>query len=210
MTSATAAWGSSPACGVTGTRYINAAGQAAVVITATIAAAEAGETVLFSATSAAPSPVTVTGTASPATGATTAAVTLNLSSASFGEGTITITARRQDAAGNQSGTASPSNATVKDTVAATPANAAYRDNVWLLGGKDDIYGTYECGGIITAVKTVGGSTTYTVAPTMVGAGGTYDFEVSAQALSAYSYNVTAVDRAGNTSAIVVVSGSALL
>ncbi len=208
MTSATAAWGSSPACGVTGTRYINAAGQAAVVITATIAAAEAGETVLFSATSEAPSPVTVTGTASPATGATTAAVTLNLSSASFGEGAITITARRQDAAGNQSGTASPINAAVKDTVAATPANAAYRDNVSVLGGKDDIYGTYECGGVITAVKTVGGS--LTASSSMVGAGDAYDFEVSAQALSAYSYNVTAVDRAGNTSAIVVVSGSAFL
>ena len=115
---------------------------------------------------------------------------------------------RADAAGNQSATFAPTNTIIKDIVAAAPSDAAYRDNVSALGGKDDIYGTSECGATITAVKTVGGSTTFT--SPVLGASGAFDFQVSAQTLSAYSYNVTATDRAGNTSTIVVVSGSAFL
>ena len=42
-------------CGITaGTRYIDTAGQASVSVNATIAAPEAGESVVFSATSPAP------------------------------------------------------------------------------------------------------------------------------------------------------------
>lgn len=206
VTSGGPVW-STATCGVAaGTRYINAAGQGSVSITAGIASAEAGETVLFSATSSAPSSLTVSDSATIASGSASKA--LNLSSGSFGEGTVTVTARAVDAAGNQSAAVSPTNTVIKDTVAAAPSNAAYRDNVSLLGGKDDIYGTAECGAVMVAVKTVGGTTTFPGGT--VGAGGTYDFEVSAQALSAYSYNVTATDRAGNTSAIVVVSGNALL
>jgi len=205
VTSGGPVWGAST-CGVTsGTRYINAAGQGSVSISATIAAAEAGESVVFSASSGG-SPVTATVAAAPNATSVTTTVPLNLTS--LGSGTLTISARTQDAAGNQSATVAPANAIIKDVVAATPTDAAYRDNISLLGGKDEIFGTYECGATIVAVKTVGGSTTYT--SPIVGAGGTYSFDVSAQALSAYSYNVTATDRADNTSTIVVVSGIAAL
>jgi hypothetical protein len=201
---ATAAWGSSPACGVTGTHYVTYAGQASVSFSATIAAAEAGETVVFSATSAAPSPVTVTGTASTSLGATTATKSLDLSAGAFGEGTITVTARTQDLAGNQSGTTSPAEATVKDTVAAVPTGLAYNDRTLQA---DQITGTAECGAVITAVKTVGGSSTFTSG---VQPGGAFTLNVTAQAISPFSYNVTSTDRAGNVSTIVVVSGSAFL
>ncbi len=211
VTSATAAWGSSPACGVTGTRYVNAATQGAVVITAMIPAADAGTAVLFSATSAAPSPVTVTDSFAPATGATTSTTTLDLSSASFGEGPMTVTAQIQDAAGNLSTILNPANVTVKDTVVpAAPSDARYRDNVSiLLGNKDEMYGSSaECGSTIKAAQTVGGSTTFSSPPVI--AAGTYSFDLTAQALTAYSYNVTQTDRAGNKSAIVVVAGGSLL
>jgi peroxiredoxin len=72
---------------------------------------------------------------------------------------------------------------------------------------DQITGTAECGATIIAVKTVGGSSTYNSG---VLAGGAFTPNVSAQALSAYSYNVTSSDRAGNVSTIVVVSGTASL
>ncbi len=195
-------WGTAT-CGVAlNTRYINAAGQGSVSLSATIGSVETGESVVFSASSGG-APVT-------ATVAATSTTTTSLNLTSLGSGTLTVTARTQDAAGNQSATVAPMNTTIKDIVAAPPSDATYRDNIFsiLFAVPDDIHGTTECGATIVAIQTVGGSGTF-MSP-VVGAGGTYDFHVSPQTLSNYSYNVTATDRAGNISTIVVVAGYATL
>ncbi|MCW3013786.1 MAG: hypothetical protein JWO02_878, partial [Solirubrobacterales bacterium] len=176
------------ACTVaSGTRYINNAGKSAVGVAATIAAPEPGETVVFSATTSGSTPVTATVAAT----GTSVSATLNLSS--LLDGPVTLTARTMDLAGNLSATPVLTNAVIKDVVAGALSGVSYNDRALL--AVDQILGTSECGAPIVAVQTAGGSTTYTSAA--VGAGGTFTLNVSAQALSAYSYNVTATDLAGN-------------
>lgn len=194
----------SASCGYSaGTRFINNAGQGAVSVTATIAAPEPNETVRFSATTPGSTPVTAT---VPAT-ATSVSVTLDLSG--LRDGTVTLTARTADALGNLSSTTAPTNAVVKDVVAAL-SGLTYTDNVLLA---DSLGGTSECGATITAVETAGpnvGKTFPTSGTFTVGATGTFSgFTVDAATLRAYGYNVTATDLAGNASA-VAISGTALL
>jgi fibronectin type 3 domain-containing protein len=198
VTSGGPAW-TTPACsGVTsGTRYVNNAGMASVGVSATIATPETGETVVFSATTPGSTPVTAT----VAAGATTVSTNLNLTT--LLDGTVTLTARTQDAAGNLSATLAPVNAIIKDIVAASPTGTSYNDRVLQA---DQILGSGECGATIIAVKS--GGSTYTSAA--LTAAGPFTLNVAFQALSTYSYNVTATDRAGNVSSIVVVSGTAVL
>jgi hypothetical protein len=193
---------SGTSCGVTsGTRFINAAGKGAVSVTATISSAETGEKVFFSATTSGSTPVTVTIAAS----GTSVTTTLDLSS--LLDGTVTLTAQTQDAAGNRSAATSPANTIVKDVVAGALSSLTYH-NVTLAA--DTLSGTSECGATITATETAGPhvGNVYTLT---VGAGGTFSgFAVDAISLGAYAYDVTATDLAGNTSAVTTLSGSDLL
>jgi hypothetical protein len=205
VTSGGPIWTTPTCSGVTsGTRYVNFTGQTSVAMSATIPAAEAGETVLFSATSSAPSPITVTAGPTPIAGATSANATLNLSSGSFGEGPITVTARVIDAAGNLSTTASPANVIVKDTTAAAPTGVAYVEGILVITA-DRLSGNSECGSTVTAVETTPVSDSFNSG---VLSGTTFNFTVDTLIiLQHYSYNLTAVDRAGNTSSIVVFAGT---
>lgn len=177
-----------------GARYINNAGAAAVSVSATIPDLEAGETVVFSATTPGSTPVTVT---VPAIATTVA--TMNLTT--LLDGVVTLTALTKDAASNSSGTRGPSNTIVKDVVAKLSA-LSYNDRALTA---DQILGTSECGATITAVKS--GGTSY-VSGALTGT--SFTLTVQAQALFSYSYNVTARDLAGNTSPISVASGTAFL
>jgi hypothetical protein len=196
---------SAASCGrAAGTRFINNAGETAVSVTATIAAPEAGETVLFSATT--PGSTAVTATVTPVS--TSVSASLNLGN--LLDGTVTLTAQTQDLAGNLSATTVPTNAIVKDVVAAALSGLAYTDN--LLTMADTIGGSSECGATITAVETAGpnvGKTFPTLGTFSVGASGTFSgFTVDAASLRAYGYDVTATDLAGNPSAPVAISGTA--
>jgi hypothetical protein len=196
---------SAASCGrVAGTRFINNAGKTAVSVTATIAAPEAGETVLFSATT--PGSTAVTATVTPVS--TSASASLNLGS--LLDGTVTLMAQTQDLAGNLSATTVPTNTIVKDVAAAALSGLTYTDN--LLTAADTIGGSSECGATITAVETAGpnvGKTFPTSGTFSVGATGTFSgFTVDAASLRAYGYNVTATDLAGNPSAPVSISGTA--
>jgi hypothetical protein len=196
---------SAASCGrAAGTRFINNAGETAVSVTATIAAPAAGETVLFSATT--PGSTAVTATVTPVSTAVSASLNLG----SLLDGTVTLTAQTQDLAGNLSATTVPTNAIVKDVVAAALSGLAYTDN--LLTMADTIGGSSECGATITAVETAGpnvGKTFPTLGTFSVGASGTFSgFTVDAASLRAYGYDVTATDLAGNPSAPVAISGTA--
>lgn len=196
----------SASCGrAAGTRFVNNAGKAAVSLTATIAAPEAGETVVFSATTPGSTPVTAT----VAAGGTSVTTSLNLGT--LLDGAMTVTAGTRDLAGNQSATTAPANAVVKDVVAAALSGLTYTDNVLVA---DTLGGTSECGATITAIKTAGPNADRTFPTTgtfTVGAAGTFSgFTVDPATLSAYGYNVTATDQAGNASAPVSITGNALL
>jgi len=147
----------------------------------------------------------VTGSATPTAGATSASATLNLSSGTFGEGPVTVTARVIDAAGNQSTSVAPANAIIKDTVAAAPTGISYVEGI-LVATADKLSGTAECGATITAAETAPVSASF--GPLGPLSGTTFTITVDTLIITQnYSYNVTAVDRAGNTSSIVVFSGT---
>ncbi len=196
----------SAACGfASGTRFINAAGASSVSVTANIAAPETGENVVFSATTPGSTAVTKTVSA----GSTAVTTTINVST--LLDGAVTLSARTQDAAGNQSGTTSPTNAIRKDTVSAL-SGLVYTDN--LLGIADTVAGTSECGSVITATEVTGPNPgkTFPVSGTFtVGSGGSFSgFAVDAifgVVLGVpYSYNFFAADLAGNSSGAVGISG----
>ena len=181
-----------------GTRYINSAGMAAVGLSATIAAPEAGQTVVFSATSTGSTPVTGT---VPATG-TTVPATLNLTT--LVDGTLTVTARTKDAAGNLSATTAPTNVVIKDTV--VPAlSASYSGG--FLGLDPTLSGSSECGASIRATKTFGGnvgSLWPASGPHVITSGTSWSFGVEGPllGLGSVTYSVLSTDRAGNASAAV--------
>jgi hypothetical protein len=196
---------SAASCGrAAGTRFINNAGETAVSVTATIAAPEAGETVVFSATT----PGSTAVTATVAAAGMSVSATLDLSS--LLDGIVTLTAQTKDLAGNLSATTVPTNAIVKDVVPAALSGLTYTNNP--LTTPDSIGGTSECGATITAVETAGpnvGKTFPTSGTFRVGASGTFSgFTVDAASLRAYGYDVTATDLAGNPSAPVSISGTA--
>jgi hypothetical protein len=184
------------------TRFVNNAGKAAVPVTATIAAPETGETVLFSATSGG-TPVTKSVAASGST------VTTTLDLSGTADGTATITARTVDIAGNQSATKAPAGPVVKDTVGQL-SGLAYTDS--FNNSADTLAGASECGATITATQTTGPSSgtafNYTVTP----AGGAFS-GMTLDAINGnvhgqpYAYGVTAGDLAGNTSPTLTVSGT---
>ncbi|HVL31660.1 MAG TPA: hypothetical protein VM299_05445 [Solirubrobacteraceae bacterium] len=190
---------STTSCGVaSGTRYVNAAGASSVGVSATISAPEAGETVVLSATTSGSTPVTSTVAAT----GTTVTATLNL--ATLLDGTVTLTARTRDLAGNLSSTVAPTNTVLKDTVV-PPLTASYSGG--LLGASPTISGSSECGATIRAVKTSGGNVGK-VFTTTIGSGTSYSMSVEGPllGLGSVSYDVTSTDRAGNLSPVRSVSG----
>ncbi|MGH2840522.1 MAG: hypothetical protein ACRDKY_06830 [Solirubrobacteraceae bacterium] len=198
VTSGGPIWGSATCSVTSGTRYINAAGQAAVGISATIAAPEAGETVVFSATSSGSTPVTAT----VAAGSTSVSTSLNLTS--LNAGTMTVTARTKDAAGNLSATLGPTNTIIKD-VTVPALTATYSGG--FLGLDPHISGTSECGATIVATKTAGGNVGAQFSMT-IASGTSYTLSVEGPlvGLGSVTYSVTSTDRAGNTSNAVITSG----
>ena len=127
-----------------GTRYVNNAGKSSVSVTATIPAPEAGETVVFLATSPGSTHVI------DVVAAAGTAVTTTLDLSTLLDGVVTLTARTRDAAGNMSATRAAANAVVKDVVAGALSNVTYT-NVTLFA--DKLNGTSECGARITATET---------------------------------------------------------
>ncbi|MCW3065675.1 MAG: lipoprotein cytochrome c, partial [Solirubrobacterales bacterium] len=176
----------------TGTRFVNNAGKGSVSITATIAAPESGETVLFTATTPGSTPVTTTVAASGTSVSTTRDLTTLL------DGTLTITAQTKDLAGNLSATKGPANAVVKDVVGAPLSGVTYHDNAL---SPDTISGTSECGATVTAVETAGNNVgrAFPASPpfTVPASGAFTGFQVEANLLITYGYTVTAADMAGN-------------
>jgi hypothetical protein len=180
-----------------GTRYVNNAGKTTVGVSATISTPETGQSVVFSATTPGSIPVTATVPA----GSTTITTTLNLST--LLDGTITLAARTQDAAGNVSATPVPPNTIIKDVVAGVLTGVEYNDRAVVA---DQILGTSECGATIVAVKS---GVPYTSSPLV--ATGAFTLNVQALGLfGSYTYTVTATDLAGNPSAVSTISGSTLL
>lgn len=181
-----------------GTRYVNNAGKASVSVTATIPAPEAGETVVFLATTPGSTAVIDVVNA----GGTSVSATLDLST--LLDGVVTLTARTRDAAGNMSVTRAPANAVIKDVVAGALSGVSHV-NVALFA--DKIEGTSECGATITATETAPDADVFSL---VVGTGATFTLPVDAVSLGAYRYEVTATDRAGNMSAVTVLSGTLVL
>ena len=183
-------------CGVAATtRYVNVTGEAAVLLTATFAAAPlAGDTVNFSVSTPGSTPVTATVAASPPSTAVT--TTLNLAAAAFLDGTVTFTATVADLAGNLSTPKSPAYVVVKDTVL-PPLTAVYH----VLGGgglglNSHIDGSAECGATIDTT----GSGTHSMT---ISSGSAYDLVVGTLGVLA-TYDVTSTDVAGNASAAIRV------
>lgn len=195
-----------PACGYnTGTQFVNAAGQGALAVTVSVAVPEAGERVVFSATT--PGSTAVTASV-PVTG-TSVVASLNLRS--LRDGVVTLTAQAADAAGNLSASIAPANVIVKDVVPAPLSDLLYTDA--LLFG-DSLGGSSECGATVTALETAGphlGSSFPAGGPLPVGPAGWFsDLTVDAVMLMSYGYQVTATDLAGNAGSPVTISGFDLL
>ncbi len=176
------------------TRYVNSAGAPAGGVSATIAPPEAGQTVVFSATtpgSATPVSATV------AAGGTTVTGVLNLSA--LLDGTVTLTARTMDLAGNVSAPFTATNI-IKDTVV-PPLSASYSNP---LGLNPRVSGTSECAATIVAVRVGRPSDVFSGS---ADTGGAFNFAVSGSllGLGSVSYDVTSTDRAGNVSPVVVAS-----
>lgn len=182
-----------------GTRYVNNAGKSAVGVSATVAAPEPGASVVFLATT--PNSAAVTATVAAAATTTT---TLDLSS--LLDGTITLTARSRDAAGNLSGTVGPTNVVIKDTVV-PPLTASY--SAGLLGASPKITGSSQCGATVRAVKTSGGNEGK-VFSTQITSSTSNSYSLTVEGpllgLGSVSYSVTSTDLAGNTSAVVATGG----
>jgi hypothetical protein len=195
VTSGGPTWATATCSIASGTRYINAAGQAAAGITATIPAPESGETVVFSATSAGSAPVGATVAAA----GTSVASSLNLTP--LLGGTLTVTARTKDAAGNLSATLAPVNQIIKD-VTVPALTATYSGG--FLGLNPTVSGSSECGATIAATRTADGKL-FTMT---IGSGTSYSLAVEGPLLSlgSVTYSVASTDRAGNTSAPVITSG----
>lgn len=189
-------------CGlVAGTRFVNAAGRAAVPVTVTVAAPEPGQRLLLTATTPGSTPVT----ASIAAGATTITTRLDLST--LLDGTLSLGARSADAAGNASATTSPAIPLVQDTASAL-GSLAVTDGT----GPEKLSGASECGAAITAVETVGPRVGRGFGPLTVGAGGSFSGlsveNVRGNAAGVpWAYDVTANDLAGNV-VTVPISGLA--
>jgi hypothetical protein len=191
VTSGGNVWGSANCSVASGSRYVNAAGVTAVGVSATIPSLEVGETVVFSATSGANVPATV------AASATTVA-TLNLSPLT--DGTVAVSARTKDVAGNLSAAVSTANVVIKDIVA-PPLTAGYSGG--FLGLDPRVTGSSECGAAIHIVKTSGGNVG-AVWDTTIASGSAFNVSVQGPllGLGSVTYNVTATDRAGNVGSTV--------
>ena len=187
-------------CGyASNTHFVNGAGVGAVPVTVTIATPEAGQTVLLSATT----PGSTTVTKSVAAAATTVTTALDLSA--LADGTVTLTARSVDVAGNASASRSPLTPTVRDTVAAL-TDLVYTDVKG--GGADKLDGSSECGAEITASEITGPDPGKAFAAKSVDNDGTFsgyklDGIKGSGAGTAYAYAITATDLAGNATTVTV-------
>lgn len=194
---------SSAQCAFTAnTRFVNNAGKASVPLTATIAAPETGENVVFSAQTTG---AAITKTVA-ATGTT---VTTSMDLSSLADGTVTLTVVTADSLGNRSATKAPTNTIVKDTVSAL-GSLVYTDNNTTT--TDTLSGSAECGSVLSGTETVGPRPGATSTFTVTAANGTFtnaplDAVNGSGGPTSYGYTFSAVDLAGNTSATVNLTGS---
>jgi large repetitive protein len=143
----------------------------------------------------------VTQTTSGTNGAGTITVG-GFNAAGLGDGTITISAKSADAAGNISSVRSTT--VTKDTAAPAAPTAAYTDNN---NAADQVSGAAEANASITITETAPAANTF---GTTASAGGTYSSLVAtvngkSAAKITVTYVVTATDAAGNVSAGTTVS-----
>ena len=144
---------------------------------------------------------TITQTAAGTSGAGTITVG-GFNAAGLGDGTITISAKSTDLAGNVSTVRSTT--VTKDAAAPAAPGATYTDNN---NAADQISGTAEANASITITQTAPNAATFGTTAT---AGGTYSANVAtvngkSSAKITVTYVVTATDAAGNTSAGTTVT-----
>jgi hypothetical protein len=185
--------------GGAGNAYINLANRGSVSISVGLASNSLTSDVVTVTLSDGSQSVTKTAAGSAGAGTITVS---GLNAASLNDGTITISAKSTDLAGNVSTVRS---ATVtKDTAAPGAPTATYTDNN---NAADQISGSAEANTAITITETAPAANTYTTAAS---AGGTYSRLVDtvngkSSAKITVTYLVTATDAAGNVSAATTVT-----
>jgi len=180
--------------GGNGNAYVNAANASSISVNVTLPAGSlATDTVTLTVSNGASS---VTTTRAGSNGAGTIAFNgVNVSG--LGDGTLTISAKATDAAGNLG--AATSAGVTKDTIAPALGTPTYTDNN--NGTADVISGTAEANASISITKT---APTPTANYSTTATGGTYTVNVAAingkpNAPISVSYSISATDAAGNTS-----------
>jgi hypothetical protein len=180
--------------GGNGNAYVNSGNASSISVNVTLPAGSlATDTVTLTVSNGGNS---VTSTHAGSAGAGTISFTgINVSS--LGDGTLTVSAKATDAAGNVG--AATSAGVTKDTVAPALGTPTYTDNN--NSTADVISGTAEANASISITKT---APTPTASYSTTATGGTYTVNVAAvngkpNSPVAVSYSITATDAAGNTS-----------
>jgi hypothetical protein len=176
--------------GGTGNAYINLANRASVSVGVTVpSSAVASDTLTVTLSIGSQS---VTKTSPSRNGAGTVTVT-GINATSLADGTITISATAKDVAGNTSAARTRTN--TKDTVAPGIPTATYVDRT--NPTVDQITGTAVAGATVRATRTAPSSAgPYTAT---AAANGSYTINVAASRNQTVTYQVAAIDAAGNAS-----------
>jgi hypothetical protein len=185
--------------GGTGGAYINGSNSGSISVSVGLASNSLPSDVVSVTVSGSSSSITQTTSGTNGAGTVTIG---GFNTSGMGDGTITITAKSTDAAGNVSTVRSTTVA--KDTAAPGAPVANYTDNN---NTADVISGTAEGNASISISQTAPSSASYS---TTAAAGGAYSCNVStvngkSNAKINVTYVVTATDAAGNTSAGTTVS-----
>jgi hypothetical protein len=185
--------------GGAGGAYINSANRGSVSVSVGLAANSLTSDVVTVTLS--DGSRTVTQTAAATAGAGTITVT-GLDAGPLSDGTVTISAKSTDAAGNVSTVRSVT--VTKDTSAPAAPTAAYTDNN---NSADQVSGSAEANASITITETAPSSATFTASAS---SGGAYSCLVAtvngkASAKINVTYVITATDAAGNTGAATTLT-----
>jgi hypothetical protein len=185
--------------GGAGNAYINSANRGSISVSVGLAANSLTSDVVAVTLSDGSQSVTQTSAGTAGAGTITIG---GFNVGGLGDGTITITAKSTDLAGNVSTVRSVS--VTKDTAAPAAPTAAYTDNH---NSADQVSGSAEANASITITETAPAANTFT---TTADAGGAYSSLVATvngkpNAKINASYSVTATDAAGNVSAATTVT-----
>jgi hypothetical protein len=186
--------------GGTGNAYVNSSNASSISVSVGLAANSlTTDTVTITVSNGGNSVIT---TRAGTNGAGTITAS-GLNVAALGDGTLTISARSTDLAGNVGATTSI--AVTKDTVAPNAPSANYTDNNNTTA--DVVFGTAEANAAITVTKTTAPTATY---PANANGSGAYTVNVAATngkpaTPVALTFTVTARDAAGNTSAATTLN-----